>query len=40
MKSKNECKYYKEEIMSMVNDIDDLTVLAKVWSFVRLLFFK
>ena len=29
-----------EEIISMVNAVDDLPTLAKIWSFVRLLFFK
>lgn len=40
MKSTNERKNYKEEIISMVNAVDDLPTLAKIWSFVRLLFFK
>lgn len=40
MKSTNEHKNYKEEIISMVSAVDDLPTLAKIWSFVRLLFFK
>lgn len=40
MNNNDERKNYKEEIISMVNVIDDLTTLAKIWSFVRLLFFK
>lgn len=40
MNNNDERKNYKEEIISMVNAIDDLPALAKIWSFVRLLFFK
>ena len=40
MNNNDERKNYKEEIISMVNAIDDLTTLPKIWSFVRLLFFK
>ena len=31
---------YKGEIISMVNDIDDLPTLRKIWAFIRLLFLK
>lgn len=39
---KSECKNsdYKGEIISMVNAIDDLPTLRKIWAFIRLLFLK
>ena len=37
---KSECKNsdYKGEIISMVNAINDIPTLRKIWAFIRLLF--
>ncbi len=39
---KSECKNsdYKGEIISMVNAINDIPTLRKIWAFIRLLFLK